>query len=73
MPDKTSCYKCVFRGSVPGSEHSSCTFQWSVDMENVPKGHTHAIKNGWWIFPWNYDPIWMKEDCTQFKAKEDTE
>jgi hypothetical protein len=35
-----------------------------------PKGTEHAIKNGWWDFPYDFDPVWMTEDCKEFKEKE---
>ena len=28
-------------------------------------GDAHGIKNGWFCWPWNYDPIWLKK-CNGF-------
>jgi hypothetical protein len=66
---KKTCYQCCFRGSVPGSAHSSCSFEWSRNLENAPEGDSHGIKKGWWVFPWNYDPGWMIGQCKEFKQK----
>jgi hypothetical protein len=35
-----------------------------------PKGAEYAIKSGWWDFPYDYDPVWMQEDCPEYKEKE---
>jgi len=34
------------------------------------KGHPHGIKNGWFFWPVNFDPIWL-ENCDGFQSKED--
>lgn len=33
------------------------------------KGNEHGIRNGWFCWPFNFDPIWL-ENCDGFKAKE---
>jgi len=33
------------------------------------KGHPHGIKNGWFIWPFNFDPVWL-ENCDGFTPKE---
>jgi len=33
------------------------------------KAKAHGVKNGWFNWPWNYDPIWL-EACNGFEAKE---
>jgi len=68
--DKT-CYQCIFREEAFGSAHSHCVFDWSKNIENIPTGDPHGIKNGWWGFPWNYDPVWMESQCAEFKSKGD--
>lgn len=32
-------------------------------------GTSHGIKNGWFCWPFNFDPIWL-ENCDGFKKKE---
>ena len=67
---KKTCYQCQHRRTIPGDCHTQCAFDWSKDKSNVPSGDTHAIRSGWWFFPWNFDPVWMKEQCPQFLDKE---
>ena len=32
------------------------------------KGNPHGIKNGWFCWPYNFDPVWL-ENCNGFKKK----
>jgi len=29
----------------------------------------HGIKQGWFYWPWNFDPVWL-ENCNAYKRKE---
>ena len=81
--NKPSCYNCEYRGTVPGDCHSCCLYPGldvgmfdffsdkNVDIAkklNV-KGNAHGIKSGWFMWPVNFDPIWL-ENCDGFKKKE---
>lgn len=33
------------------------------------KGNPHGIKNGWFNWPFNFDPVWL-ESCDGFTGKE---
>lgn len=33
-------------------------------------GNKHGIDNGWFQFPWNFDPIWL-EECDGFESNKD--
>lgn len=35
------------------------------------KGSSHGIKNGWFNFPYNFDPVWL-ENCDGFTPKENS-
>ena len=35
------------------------------------EGDTHGIKNGWFCWPYNFDPVWLK-NCNGFKKKGET-
>ena len=41
------------------------------DMNNTlgVKGKPHGIRNGWFAWPVNFDPVWL-EKCNGFTAKE---
>ena len=93
MPDnevkKPDCYKCKYRGTIPGDAHSCCNhpevqqddnmFGAIMDVmagkNNVAikklgiKGSLHGIRSGWFLWPANFDPIWL-ESCNGFKSKE---
>ena len=61
------CHGCAYRENVPGDAHSRCVFAWP-SRASMPKGHPHGIRNGWYLFPFNYDPVWL-ENCDGFEAK----
>jgi hypothetical protein len=86
---KADCYKCVYRGEIPGDAHSRCKhpevkvddnpFGALVDMLggktqeaarklNI-KGNPQGIRNGWFMWPANFDPVWL-ENCDGFKERE---
>ena len=80
---KADCYKCQYRGTVPGDCHSCCKYPGTktelFDLfckENVEiakkiniRGNIHGINNGWFMWPINFDPVWL-ENCDGFKEKE---
>ena len=34
------------------------------------KGHPHGIRNGWFNYPWNFDPAWLLE-CDGFEPEDE--
>lgn len=77
MSEKVNCYKCKHRGTVPGSCHSSCQHPDAQSGRNPMKaasflgvvGHEMGIRKGWFSWPHNFDPVWLKE-CNGFESKE---
>ena len=81
--DKPNCYECKYRGKVPGDAHSCCKYPGNdIDMFSVfePKNvanaiklnvtaREHGVKNGWFMWPVNFDPTWLIS-CDGFAAKE---
>lgn len=61
---KTDCYKCKNRRPIAGDTHSYCS-----KPDNNMTGNPHGIKNGWFNYPYNYDPIWMTNECKNFDPK----
>lgn len=59
------CKSCMFKRNVPGSAHVSCS-RPSTGVVNVEQ---HGIDNGWFFFPFDYDPVWA-EECTSYISKE---
>jgi hypothetical protein len=62
---KPDCYKCKYRRDIQGDVHSECT-NHTATTEGDPCGK----RNGWFSWPWNYDPIWLKS-CDGFVAKDE--
>lgn len=60
---KPDCYKCVHRLSIPGDAHSRCN-----NLQAKVAGDHKAIRVGWFQWPFNYDPIWLKS-CDGFSDK----
>jgi len=58
------CYKCIHRKKVYYSAHSECG---KPDAQMT--GNQHGIKNGWFMYPLNFDPIWKTKLCSNFEAK----
>jgi len=65
---KIDCYKCKFRRNIPGDCHSSCSHP-NVGENAVEKlgiqGSPHGIRNGWFMWPFNFDPVWL-QNCNGF-------
>lgn len=45
-----------------------------VDVEAAEKlgikAHAHGLRNGWFNWPWNFDPAWL-EACEGFEPNEE--
>ena len=61
--DKPNCYECKFVRNVPGDAHKSCTNK-DAKVEGNPMG----IRQGYFSWPYNFDPIWLKS-CTGFEKE----
>ncbi len=70
MKDKPDCYKCEFQGEVAGSCHSSCHHSAAAQELNI-KGHEIGVRKGWFMWPANFDPVWLI-NCDGFTAKDST-
>lgn len=74
---KTNCHECIHSRSnaFVNLAHVHCHLYWAHYKKNKsehPQGQQHAEENGWWDFPYDYDPIWMKQDCKGFQNKTNT-
>lgn len=65
---KPDCYKCKHRRNLIGDCHSRCVHPRG-DKVSV-KGNLHGIKNGWFFWPVNFDPVWL-DYCDGFEQKTD--
>jgi len=78
---RADCYKCKYRGSIPGDAHSCCNYPGNktgiLDMFRQTsnnraklniKANPYGAKNGWFMWPVNFDPVWL-ENCNGFTPK----
>jgi len=73
MNDKPKCYDCKWRGDLVGDAHSKCDHPDAIVEKTTGaglniKGNEHGIANGWFAWPWNFDPTWL-ENCDGFTPK----
>lgn len=80
---KFDCYQCEYRGTIPGDAHSCCNYPGTstgildyFSPKNPPiakklniRSNPHGIRSGWFMWPVNFDPVWL-ENCDGFKKKE---
>ena len=64
LPSGPSCYQCSHRRDLPGNCHSRC-----ANAEAKVSAVEHGVKNGWFYWPMNFDPVWLVS-CTGFQQKE---
>ena len=80
--EKPDCYNCIHRGHAVGSAHSRCDYPGtdtgmlslfasenrSLAVALNIRGNFHGIRNGWFLWPVNFDPTWL-ENCDGFTEK----
>jgi hypothetical protein len=82
--EKPDCYRCKYRGDVPGDGHSCCRYPGNKtgllatgfeqsNKENAVilniKAVAHGVRMGWFMWPVNFDPTWLV-NCDGFTEKE---
>jgi len=58
------CDKCAHKRNIPGDCHVKCT---KPDPEMT--GNINGIKNGWFCYPNNFDPVWGTKKCSNYEKK----
>jgi hypothetical protein len=48
----------VFGGGLPSVD--------AMDALGIKAKET-GIRNGWFMFPYNYDPVWMEGECNGYE------
>lgn len=56
-----NCYNCKSHHSIPGDCHIGCN---NPDLEMT--GNPHGIRNGWFLYPLCFDPVWMTKKCNNY-------
>jgi len=59
---KDDCHICTYKRSTPLDCYISCA-KPDPEMEGNPIG----INSGGFHYPLNFDPIWKKKECSNFK------
>lgn len=62
--EKPDCFKCEFKGVIPGDAHIMCK-----NLSAIVEGNPRGIAGGWFIWPFNFDPTWLVS-CNGFKEKQ---
>lgn len=62
--EKPDCYDCAYRASIQGDAHSAC-----LNVHAHVTGKQHGIDKGWFMWPINYDPVWLFS-CDGFKPRD---
>ena len=63
------CHDCTYSRTIQGNSHIKCVFDWVKTNKEMPElKNKNAAK--WFVFPYNYDPIWSDE-CSSFSEEED--
>ncbi len=59
------CYSCSGRRTIPGDCHTKC-----ATPDASMTGNRHGILNGWFMYPFNFDPTWKTAMCKNYVNKE---
>lgn len=70
------CHECKHSKTIPGDCHLGC--QEGLDQCLSGKAgnihvslNPHGVQNGWALWPFNFDPIWV-DNCNSFESRECT-
>lgn len=68
------CQGCAYKSQVPGSAHIRCNFDWEkTDGADFPEHQGSENARQWFIFPFNYDPVWGPNECSMKTTEADPE
>lgn len=70
ITSRNQCYNCKHRGELNGSAHSKCNRFISMNDFDPPKVNEHGVESGWYVFPFNYDPVWQESLCEGFEPND---
>lgn len=57
------CVNCTHRRSIPYDAHIQCS-----KPDTNMTGDIHGIRNGWFLYPLNFDPTWKTKKCDNFES-----
>lgn len=62
---RNECYHCKNRREVPGNAHIRCN-----NPDPNMRGDSHGIRNGWFMYPLLFDPVWKERSCNNYEHDE---
>ena len=63
--DRQECYHCQHRRNMPGNCHIKC-----VKPDPDMTGDEHGIKEGWFMYPFLFDPTWKTKKCSNYETND---
>ena len=60
---ENECYICKNKRNVPGNAHIAC-----INKDPEMTGDSYGIQNGWFFYPYIFDPTWMTKKCNNFEV-----
>jgi hypothetical protein len=59
------CQGCAYRRDIPSDAHIACAFDWDpMNTKGTPIAHPVSKRvEQWYLFPFNYDPLWGPDTC----------
>ena len=60
---RNECYSCQHRSEVAGNAHIRC-----LNPDATMTGDPHGIRNGWFLYPFLFDPTWKTKLCENYTA-----
>lgn len=58
---QNECGVCKNKRNIPGDAHIAC-----ANPDLSIKANPHGIRNGWFLYPLNFDPVWKRSLCSNF-------
>lgn len=60
---QNECYECYYKQDILTNHHIKCT---NPDENMI--GDSYGIYQGWFHYPYCFDPMWKLKQCTNFKS-----
>lgn len=61
---RNECYHCKYKQEILGDAHIGC-----AKPDPKMEGNVHGIRNGWFFYPFCFDPVWKEKKCSNYEEK----
>jgi hypothetical protein len=68
--------QCAYREHIPGDQHISCHRKFTPEESQPIHLAMRSLSPRllkWFLFPYNFDPVWGPDDCPAFSTLKDPE